>query len=107
MSLAQAVGAFLVGYLVAKGIKVLLTIVGFFLAILLLLQLTGYVTVNWEKVQADLGRLASALASGSVSVSADDLKNYAPGVVGFILGVVAGSGVLGGLLKRKPIPYGY
>jgi len=106
VSLAQAIGAFILGYLVAKGVRVLLTIVGFFLAILLILQLAGYVTVNWEKVQADLGSLAGALASSSVS--ADSLRDYAPGVAGFILGVVAGSGVLGGLLKRRqPFPYGY
>jgi uncharacterized membrane protein (Fun14 family) len=102
VSLAQATGAFILGYLVAKGVRVLLTIAGFFLAILLVLQLAGYVTVNWEKVQADLGSLASALTSSSVSI--DSVKDYAPGIAGLILGLLTGSGALGSLLRRGPRP---
>ena len=106
MSLAQGLGAFILGYLVAKGIKVLLTIIGFFLAILMILQLAGYISVNWDKIQTDLGNLANTLMSNNINV--DNLKDYIPGIVGLVLGIITGSGVLGGLLRRKPpIPYGY
>jgi uncharacterized membrane protein (Fun14 family) len=106
MSLVQGIGSFILGYLVAKGVKVLLTIIGFFLVILIFLQLAGYITVNWDRIQADLGNALNTLASGKISV--DDIENYIPSIVGLILGIIFGSGVLGGLLRRKqPIPFSY
>jgi len=106
MSLAQGIGSFILGYLVTKGVKVLLTIIGFFLAILMVLQLAGYITVNWDKIQADLGNAINTLTSSKISVN--DIENYIPSIVGFILGIIFGSGVLGGLFRRKqPIPLSY
>ena len=106
MSLVQGIGSFILGYLVAKGVKVLLTIVGFFLAILVILQLAGYVSVNWGKIQTDLTNTVNTLMSGKASINT--LENYIPSIVGFILGILLGSGVLGGLFRRKQaIPYYY
>ena len=106
MSLVQGIGSFILGYLVAKGVKVLLTIVGFFLAILVILQLAGYVSVNWGKIQTDLTNTVNTLMSGKASINT--LENYIPSIVGFILGILLGSGVLSGLFRRKQaIPYYY
>jgi len=106
MSVVQSIGSFIVGYLIAKGVKVLLTIIGFFLVILMLLQLAGYVSVNWSKIQSDLANTVNSLASGNMNV--DSLKDYIPSIVAFILGVLLGTGVLGGLFRRQqPIPYTY
>ena len=105
MSLAQAIGGFVLGYLLARGVRVLLSIAGFLLLVLAVLQMAGYVTVNWSKIESDLGALVTQLGSGTITL--DQLKDYLPGAAGFVLGVVTGSGVLGGLLKRKPVPYGY
>jgi len=106
MSLVQGIGSFIVGYLIARGIRVLLTIIGFFLAILMLLQLAGYISVNWGKIQDDLTKAINTLASGSIKI--DDLKDYIPSIAGFILGVLFGTGVLGGFFRRQqPIPYTY
>jgi len=106
MSLVQGIGSFILGYLVAKGVKVLLTIVGFFLAILVILQLAGYVSVNWGKIQTDLTNTVNTLMSGKASINT--LENYIPSIVGFILGILLGSGVLGDLFRRKQaIPYYY
>jgi uncharacterized membrane protein (Fun14 family) len=106
MSLVQGIGSFILGYLVAKGVRVLLTIIGFFLAILMILQLAGYIYVNWSKIQTDLGNLANTLTYGDINL--DSLKDYIPSIVGFILGIITGSGVLGGLLRRRQaIPYFY
>jgi len=106
MSLVQGIGSFIVGYLIAKGIRVLLTIIGFFLAILMLLQLAGYISVNWVKIQDDLTKAINTLTSGNINI--DDIQNYIPSIVGFVLGVLLGTGVLGGLFKRQqPIPYTY
>jgi uncharacterized membrane protein (Fun14 family) len=104
MSLAQAIGGFALGFLLAKGVKVLLTIAGFLLLILALLQMAGYVTVNWSKIESDLGALVTALGSGTIAL--DQLKDYLPGAAGFVLGLLAGSGALGSLLSRGPrLPY--
>jgi len=106
MSLVQGIGSFILGYLVAKGVKVLLTIIGFFLAILMVLQLAGYISVNWGKIQTDLTNTVNTLMSGKASINT--LENYIPSIVGFILGILLGSGVLGGLFRRKQaIPYYY
>lgn len=104
MSLVQGIGSFILGYLVAKGVKVLLTIIGFFLAILMVLQLAGYISVNWDKIQTDLTNTVNTLMSGQVSI--DTLKDYVPSIMGFILGILLGSGVVGGLFRRRQaIPY--
>ncbi|MEM0060323.1 MULTISPECIES: FUN14 domain-containing protein [Thermoprotei] len=104
MSLVQGIGSFILGYLVAKGVKVLLTIIGFFLAILMILQLAGYISVNWDKIQTDLTNTVNTLMSGQVSI--DTLEDYVPSIMGFILGILLGSGVVGGLFRRRQaIPY--
>ena len=104
MSLAQAIGGFVLGYLLAKGVRVLLSIVGFLLLILALLQMAGYVTVNWSKIESDLGALMTQLGSGTFTL--DQLKDYLPGAAGLVLGLLAGSGALGSLLRRGPrLPY--
>ena len=104
MSLAQAIGGFVLGYLLAKGVRVLLSIVGFLLLILALLQMAGYVTVNWSKIESDLGALVSQLGSGTFTL--DQLKDYLPGAAGLVLGLLAGSGALVSLLRRGPrLPY--
>lgn len=104
MSLVQGIGSFILGYLVAKGVKVLLTIIGFFLAILMILQLAGYISVNWDKIQTDLTNTIGTLMSGQVSIGT--LEDYVPSIMGFILGILLGSGVVGGLFRRRQaIPY--
>lgn len=104
MSLVQGIGSFILGYLVAKGVKVLLTIIGFFLAILMILQLAGYISVNWDKIQTDLTNTVNTLMSGQVSI--DTLEDHVPSIMGFILGILLGSGVVGGLFRgRQAIPY--
>lgn len=106
MSLAQGIGSFILGYLVAKGVKVLLTIIGFFLAILMILQLAGYISVNWDKIQTDLTNTIGTLMSGQASI--DTLEDYVPSIMGFILGILLGSGVVGDLFRRRQaIPYYY
>ena len=106
MSVVQSIGSFIVGYLIAKGIRVLLTIIGFFLVILMLLQLAGYVTVNWRKIEGDLTNAVNTLVSGNINL--DNLKDYIPNIVAFILGVLLGTGVLGGIFRRQQtIPYTY
>lgn len=106
MSVVQGIGSFIVGYLIARGIRVLLTIIGFFLAILMLLQLAGYISVNWAKIQNDLTNIVNTLVSGNIKL--DNLQDFVPSIIGFILGVLLGTGVLGGLFKRQqPIPYNY
>jgi uncharacterized membrane protein (Fun14 family) len=103
VSLAQAVGGFVLGYLLAKGVRVLLSIAGFLLLILALLQMAGYVTVNWSKIESDLGALVAQLGSGTITL--DQLKDYLPGAAGLVLGLLTGSGALGSLLRRRPLPY--
>jgi uncharacterized membrane protein (Fun14 family) len=105
VSLAQVIGGFALGYLLARGVRVVLTIAGFLLLILAALQMAGYVTVNWSKIESDLGALVTQLGSGTITL--DQLKDYLPGAAGLVLGLLTGSGALGSLLRRGPrLPYG-
>jgi len=98
MNVGSLVGSAILGYLVAKGIKVLLYVIGLFLVVLLILESMGYITVNRDKVVDDVEGLVEKLQDFEL----EDVKDFAPSIIGFIIGLVLGGGFL-----SKRYYYGY
>jgi uncharacterized membrane protein (Fun14 family) len=97
--LAKAVSGFIIGYLLGKGVKVLLYIVGIFLLILVGLEAAGYIHVNWERLASDVSTFISNVLN--LSQSAGQLLDWLNDNWGTVLGFIAGLG-LGGGVSRKP-----
>ena len=98
MNVGSLVGSAILGYLVAKGIKVLLYVIGLFLVVLLILESMGYITVNRDKVVDDVEGLVEKLQDFEL----EDVKDFAPSIIGFIIGLVLG----GGFLSKRYYGYG-
>ena len=96
--LAKGVSSFIIGYLLGKGIKILLYILGFFLLILVGLEATGYIHINWEKLASDISTFLSNIMNPSQS--AGQVFDWLKDNWGVVLGFLAGFG-LGGI-ARKP-----
>lgn len=97
--LAKGVSSFIIGYLLGKGIKILLYILGFFLLILVGLEATGYIHINWEKLVSDISTFLSNIMNPSQS--AGQVFDWLKDNWGAVLGFLAGFG-LGGGIARKP-----
>jgi len=97
--LAKAVSGFIIGYLLAKGVRVLLYILGIFLLVLVGLEAAGYIHVDWEKLASDVSALISNVLNPSQS--AGQLLDWLNDNWGAVLGFIAGLG-LGGGISRKP-----
>jgi uncharacterized membrane protein (Fun14 family) len=97
--LAKAVSGFIIGYLLAKGVRVLLYILGIFLLILVGLEAAGYIHVNWEKLASDVSTFISNMLNPSQG--AGQLLDWLSDNWGIVLGFIAGLG-LGGGISRRP-----
>jgi len=98
VALAKGVGGFIIGYLVAKGVRVVMYILGVFLLVLIVLEAAGYIRINWERLVSDVSALIQSALDPSRSAQLLDWlrENWEPA-----LGFIAGLG-LGGALGRKP-----
>lgn len=87
--LAKAVSGFIIGYLLAKGVKVLLYIAGLLLLILVVLEAAGYIHVNWEKLVDDVYTLVSSILNPSQGAGQllDWLNDNWTLVAGFLAGL--------------------
>jgi uncharacterized membrane protein (Fun14 family) len=97
--LAKAVSGFIIGYLLGKGVKVLLYILGIFLLILVGLEAAGYIRVDWEKLASDVSTLISNMLNPSQG--AGQLLDWLSDNWTLIIGFLAGFG-MGGGIARKP-----
>ena len=97
--LAKAVSGFIIGYLLAKGVRVLLYILGIFLLVLVGLEAAGYIHVDWEKLASDVSTLISNVLSQPQG--AGQLFDWLSDNWTLIIGFLAGFGVGGGI-ARKP-----
>ena len=97
--LAKAVSGFIIGYILAKGVRVLLYVLGIFLLVLVGLEVAGYIHVDWEKLASDVSTLISNILSSPQS--AGQLLDWLSDNWGAVLGFIAGLG-LGGGISRKP-----
>jgi uncharacterized membrane protein (Fun14 family) len=61
------IAGFLIGYAVKKGIKIILSIAGLFLAALAYLNYKGLVTVDWETIAAVSNKAISEFSVGSAN----------------------------------------
>jgi uncharacterized membrane protein (Fun14 family) len=101
--LAKAVSGFIIGYMLGKGVKVLLHILGILLLILVGLEAAGYIHVNWEKLASDVSTLVSSILSPSQG--AGQLLDWLNDNWGAVLGFIAGLGLSGGISRRAlPLP---
>jgi FUN14 family. len=100
----KGISSFIIGYLLGKGVKILLYILGFFLLILVGLETTGYISVNWGKIVNDVSNFVSGLLNPTQNSSQiiDWLQNNWVTVLGLIFGVGLGGGI-----GRKRVPYVY
>ena len=97
--LAKGVSGFIIGYLLGKGVKILLYILGFLLLILVGLEAAGYIHINWEKLASDVSTFLSNIVDPSQS--AGQVLDWLKDNWGAVLGFLAGFG-LGGGIARKP-----
>lgn len=95
----KGISSFIIGYLLGKGVKILLYILGFFLLILVGLEATGYIHINWEKLVSDISTFLSNIMNPSQS--AGQVFDWLKDNWGAVLGFLAGFG-LGGGIARKP-----
>ncbi len=97
--LVKGVSSFIIGYLLGKGVKILLYILGFFLLILLALEATGYISVNWSKIVSDVSNFVSNILDPTQNLSQliDWLQDNWSAIIGFLVGV----GLGGGLVRRQ------
>jgi uncharacterized membrane protein (Fun14 family) len=61
------IAGFLIGYAVKKGIKIILSIAGLFLAALAYLNYKGLVTVDWETIASVSNKAISEFSVGSAN----------------------------------------
>lgn len=66
------ISGFLIGYAVKKGIKIIMTIAGLFLAALAYLNYQGLVSVDWEQVVSMSNKAVSGLSNSTGYVSVLD-----------------------------------
>jgi len=99
--LAKGVSSFIIGYLLGKGVKILLYILGFFLLILVGLEATGYISINWGKIVNDVSNFVSGILNPAQNSSQiiDWLRDNWVTILGLIVGVGLGGGI-----GRKGIP---
>jgi uncharacterized membrane protein (Fun14 family) len=97
--LAKGISSFIIGYLLGKGVKILLYIIGLFLLVLMGLEATGYIHIDWEKLASDISTFLSNIINPSQS--AGQLFDWLKDNWGAVLGFLAGFG-LGGGIARKP-----
>lgn len=97
--LAKGISSFIIGYLLGKGVKILLYIIGLFLLILVGLEATGYIHIDWEKLASDISTFLSNIINPSQS--AGQVFDWLKDNWGAVLGFLAGFG-LGGGIARKP-----
>jgi uncharacterized membrane protein (Fun14 family) len=97
--LAKGISSFIIGYLLGKGVKILLYILGFFLLILVGLEATGYIHIDWEKLASDVSTFFSNILDPSQSAGQlfDWLKDNWTLIIGFLAGFGMGGGI-----ARKP-----
>ena len=100
----KGISSFIIGYLLGKGVKLLLYILGFFLLILIGLEVTGYISVNWGKIANDISNFVSGILNPAQNSSQiiDWIKDNIVAIIGFIAGVGLGGGI-----GRKQVPYYY
>jgi len=96
----KGVSSFIIGYLLGKGVKILLYIVGLFLLILMGLEVAGYIHINWEKLASDISTFFSNILNPSQS--AGQVFDWLKDNWGAVLGFLAGFGLGGGVIARKP-----
>lgn len=60
-TLASGGLAFIVGYALAKAAKLVLILLGVFILTLLLLENSGFITINWDKLTSSVLQLAQQL----------------------------------------------
>ena len=97
--LAKGISSFIIGYLLGKGVKILLYILGFFLLILVGLEATGYIHINWEKLASNISTFFSNILDPSQIAGQlfDWLNDNWEAVIGFLVGFGMGGGI-----ARKP-----
>jgi uncharacterized membrane protein (Fun14 family) len=98
--LAKGISSFVIGYLLGKGVKILLYILGFFLLILMGLEAIGYIHIDWEKLASDISTFFSNIlnpSQGAGQLLLGWLEDNWPLIIGFL----AGFGIGGGI-ARKP-----
>jgi len=92
--------AFVAGYLIGRGVRLAVTLLGAALVILILLERMGYAAVDWARITQDAYSAASGvlerLAQGELpQLDGDSLAL----VTAFALGLAAGSGLVLRLLS--------
>jgi uncharacterized membrane protein (Fun14 family) len=103
--LAKGVTGLIIGYLIGRGIRILLYILGFFLLILVVLEATGYISINWDKIVDGVSNFVSGIldptqySSQPISQLISWLQDNWSTIIGFFLGIG-----LGGNLVRRQVP---
>jgi uncharacterized membrane protein (Fun14 family) len=98
---------FIFGYLIGRGIRILLYILGFFLLILVVLEAIGYININWDKIVDEVSNFVSGIldptqySSQSISQLINWLQDNWSTIIGFFLGIG-----FGGNLVRRQVPIG-
>ena len=102
--LAKGVTSFIIGYLIGRGVRILLYILGFFMLILVGLEATGYISINWGKIVNDVSNFVSGIINPTQSTSQliDWLRDNWVTILGLIVGVGLGGGI-----GRKQVPISY
>ena len=92
---------FLIGYAIKKGIKIILTIAGLFLAALAYLNYQGLISVDWNTVVSMSNKAVTELSNSTAHLSVVDsqvvptLMNFGVPLTGsfaagFVLGCIKG-----------------
>jgi uncharacterized membrane protein (Fun14 family) len=95
------VAGFLIGYAIKKGIKIILTIAGLFLAALAYLNYQGLISVDWNTVVSMSNKAVTELSNNTAHLSVVDsqvvptLMNFGVPLTGsfaagFVLGCIKG-----------------
>ena len=95
------VAGFLIGYAIKKGIKIILTIAGLFLAALAYLNYQGLINVDWNNVVSMSNRAVTELTNSTGYISVVDsqvvptLMNFGVPLTGsfaagFVMGCIKG-----------------
>jgi uncharacterized membrane protein (Fun14 family) len=88
------IAGFLIGYAIKKVIKIMMVIVGLFLAALLYLSHQGIITINWDKLEASATG-ATTMANSSIPGLSDQVMAIAQNFGIPLTGSFAAAFVLG------------